>query len=153
MGALHRKLQEIEKKRVGESHVAPVAPTLFAPMHPAPIPHTFPPPPVSSGGGGEGGLGRLEPLDAGEGGDAPSLMVFAGGEGADDDFEPGDTCLIAPVGVGGGGGVAENVGLGMGLVDPVLHQMMKNLKPPKFDDTPENWPSFIWDFERYLKKK
>ena len=123
------------------------------PCTPRQFPTHFLHPPCRLGEGGEGGLGRLEPLDAGEGGDAPSLMVFAGGEGVDDDFDPGDTCLIAPVGVVGGGGVAENAGLGLGLVDPVLHQMMKNLKPPKFDDAPENWPSFIWDFERYLKKK
>ena len=64
----------------------------------------------------------------------------------------GNECLIAPIGVAGGVGADDGLGAGFGGMDPVLHQMIKNLKAPKFDDTPENWPSFIYDFERYLKK-
>ena len=85
-------------------------------------------------------------MDDLDGGGVEVPFAMFGGEVAEED--PSDACLIAPVAAGGGGGL-ENGGLG---IDPVLHQMIKTIKAPKFDDTPEAWPSFIWDFERYLKK-
>ena len=38
------------------------------------------------------------------------------------------------------------------LMNPVMHQLVKNLKLPMFDDTVENWSSFMWDFQDYLEK-
>ena len=38
------------------------------------------------------------------------------------------------------------------LMNPVMHQLVKNLKLPLFDDTVENWSSFMWDFQDYLEK-
>ena len=38
------------------------------------------------------------------------------------------------------------------LMSPVLQQMVKNLHAPRFDDTAENWPSCMWDFQEYLLK-
>ena len=38
------------------------------------------------------------------------------------------------------------------LMNPVMHQLVKNLKMPTFDDTVESWAGFMWDFQDYLEK-
>ena len=37
-------------------------------------------------------------------------------------------------------------------MNPILHQLVKGLQAPKFDDTSESWPAFIWDFNAYLQR-
>ena len=37
-------------------------------------------------------------------------------------------------------------------MNPILHQLVRGLQAPKFDDTSENWPAFIWDFNAYLQR-
>ena len=39
-----------------------------------------------------------------------------------------------------------------GLMNPILQQLVKNIQQPKFDDLVESWPSFMWDFNEYLRK-
>ena len=60
----------------------------------------------------------------------------------------GNECRVCPVGVVD---PSANFGGFMGM-NPVMHQMVKNLKLPTFDDTAEAWPRFIWDFQDYLRK-
>ena len=57
-------------------------------------------------------------------------------------------CHICPVGVGGG----HTPGATFGTVNRIMHQLVKGLQAPKFDDTAENWPGFIWDFNAYLQR-
>ena len=42
--------------------------------------------------------------------------------------------------------------MGGGSMNPILQQLVKGLQAPKFDDTAENWPAFIWDFNAYLQR-
>ena len=49
------------------------------------------------------------------------------------------------------GDAEANLGGLIGL-NPVVHQMVKGLKIPTFDDSAESWPSFNWDFQDYLRK-
>ena len=58
-------------------------------------------------------------------------------------------CHICPVGVGEPSN-AYNFGFGSG--NPIIHQLVRNLKPPKFEDRAEDWPGFKWDFKEYLQK-
>ena len=37
-------------------------------------------------------------------------------------------------------------------MNPVMQQMTRNLQVPKFDDTAESWPSFMWDFQEFCQK-
>ena len=61
----------------------------------------------------------------------------------------GDECHICPVGVGD----SQNAyNFGFGSVNPIIHQLVRNLKPPKFEDRAEDWPGFKWDFREYLAK-
>ena len=60
-----------------------------------------------------------------------------------------DECHICPVGVG----EPQNAyNFGFGSVNPIIHQLVRNLKPPKFEDRAEDWPGFKWDFKEYLTK-
>ena len=61
-----------------------------------------------------------------------------------------DTCHVCPVGVGDG--VSSTGDSFPMLMNPVMHQLVKNLKMPMFDDTVEGWASFMWDFQDYLEK-
>ena len=63
------------------------------------------------------------------------------------EIQPGD-CVIAPVGVGDVPAPAY-INAFMTLV---MQKMVKNLHAPRFDDTAENWPGFMWDFQEYLQK-
>ena len=55
---------------------------------------------------------------------------------------------MCPVGVGEPDAILG----GMIGLNPVVHQMVKGLKVPMFDDLAESWPSFNWDFQDYLRK-
>ena len=59
-----------------------------------------------------------------------------------------DTCHICPVAQGD----APTPSYINAFMTPVMHQMVKNLHAPRFDDSAENWPSFFWDFQEYLSK-
>jgi len=61
--------------------------------------------------------------------------------------QPGG-CHISPVGVAEAAAPAYF----NALMNPIVHQMTRNLHTPKFDDTAENWPSFMWDFQEYCQK-
>ena len=58
-------------------------------------------------------------------------------------------CHICPVGVAGSQNASN---FGFGAVNPIMHQLVRNLKPPKFEDRAEDWPGFKWDFQEYLQK-
>jgi hypothetical protein len=60
-----------------------------------------------------------------------------------------DACHICPVGQGEAPPAPSYMNA---LMTPVLQQMVKNLHAPRFDDTAENWPGFMWDFHEYLQK-
>jgi hypothetical protein len=54
--------------------------------------------------------------------------------------------------IGTGEANASNLGYGLGGINPIMHQLVRNLKAPKFEDSAEDWPSFMWDFKEYLAK-
>jgi hypothetical protein len=58
-------------------------------------------------------------------------------------------CHICPVGVGEPKNAQT---FGLGSMNPIIHQLVRNLKPPKFEDRAEDWPGFKWDFKEYLQK-
>ena len=78
--------------------------------------------------------------------------MFGGLVGDFEDFAGDEAINICPVSVGNNTSANTNVGGAIGVMDPVLHQMIKNLKAPHFDDTAENWSIFIWEFNDYLQK-
>jgi hypothetical protein len=63
------------------------------------------------------------------------------------DTQPGD-CRISAIGEG----AAPPPAYFNALMNPVMHHMTRNLQGPKFDDTAENWPGFMWDFQEYCQK-
>ena len=63
------------------------------------------------------------------------------------DTRPGD-CHVSVIGEGAGAPAAYLTA----LMNPVMHHMTRNLHAPKFDDSAENWPGFMWDFEEYCQK-
>ena len=66
----------------------------------------------------------------------------------DQSYTSPDTCHICPVVQGD----APPPTYMSALLSPVVHQMVKNLHAPRFDDTAESWPGFMWDFQEYLLK-
>ena len=60
----------------------------------------------------------------------------------------GRSCLIAPIGVGGGGNCLSP----LPFVGTLLQmQLASQLKPPLFDEQSDSWADFVWEWEEYWR--
>ena len=143
MSHLRKKVSEVEEKK---TNLPPKSPAINVDTPATQVPAT------ASSSGAPGGEpiawgSALEPVDP-NGSVAPPFLVY-GGYGGEIDGG-GDGCHILAIGQGDAQ-PSDVLGAGVGYMDPVMSQMIKNLKAPHFDERAENWPSFSWDFKEYLQ--